>query len=75
MGGQSTYANNINFENSKSLGFKKFYLIKNYNNLNKQVKKFINIKYPAFLEVQITNSKIKKLPRPENLIKIKDFMN
>ena len=77
MGGQSTYANNINFEKlSKSLGFKKFYLIKNYKNLNKQVKKFINIKYPAFLEVQITNSKIKKLPRPENLIKIKkDFMN
>ena len=77
VGGQSTYANNINFEKlSKSLGFKKFYLIKNYKNLNKQVKKFINIKYPAFLEVQITNSKIKKLPRPENLIKIKkDFMN
>ncbi len=77
VGGQSTYANNINFEKlSKSLGFKKFYLIRNYKNLNKQVKKFINIKYPAFLEVQVTNSKIKKLPRPENLIKIKkDFMN
>ena len=27
------------------------------------------------MEVQVTNSKIKKLPRPENLIKIKnEFM-
>ena len=77
VGGQTTYANNVNFEKlAKSLGFKKFYLIKNYKNLDKQIKKFINDKYLSFLEARVTNSKIKKLPRPENLIKIKkNFMS
>ena len=39
VGGQSTYADNINFEKlSKSLGFKKFYTVKNYKNLEKNKK-------------------------------------
>ena len=73
VGGQNTNADNINFEKlSKSLGFKKFYLIKNKQNLLKITKNFIKINRPAFLEVKVTNSKIKKLPRPDNLIKIKN---
>lgn len=76
VGGQTTYSNNINFKMlSKSLGFKKFYSIKNKKNLDNLIYKFINVKSSSFLEVQIGNSKIKKLPRPKDLIKIKkEFM-
>tara|TARA_B110000027_G_C16097071_1_gene291294 strand:- start:676 stop:1776 length:1101 start_codon:yes stop_codon:yes gene_type:complete len=73
VGGQSTYANNINFEKlSKSLGFKTFYSIKNKDDLKKNIKKFLSGSNLSFLEVKVTNSKIKKLPRPTDLIKIKN---
>ena len=35
-----------------------------------QLKKFLEENYVS-LEVKVSNSKIKKLPRPENLLKIK----
>jgi phosphonopyruvate decarboxylase len=74
VGGQSTLASDINFEKlSKSLGFKKFYSIKNIVNLKKNIKKFLLNKSLSFLEVQVSNSKIKNLPRPNNLIKIKNL--
>jgi phosphonopyruvate decarboxylase len=73
VGGQTTHANSIDFEKlSKSLGFKKFYQIKNKKNIQKIIKKFLSKKTLNFLEVKINNSKIKKLPRPSNLIKIKN---
>ena len=73
VGGQSTYANNINFEKlSKSLGFKKFYSIRNNQNLKKNLKQFLSGNSLNFLEVRVSNSKIKKLPRPKDLIKIKN---
>ena len=73
VGGQSTYAKNINFEKlSKSLGFKKFYSIRNNQNLKKNLKKFLSGNSLNFLEVGVTNSKIKNLPRPKNLINIKN---
>ena len=77
VGGQSTYANDINFEKlSKSLGFKKFYCINNQKNLKQVIKKFLSENSLSFLEVNVTNSKIKKLPRPTDLIKIKNqFMS
>jgi phosphonopyruvate decarboxylase len=77
VGGQSTYANDVDFEKlSKSLGFKNFYSIDNKKNLKKIIKKFLTEKKLSFLEVKISNSKIKKLPRPTDLIKIKNqFMN
>ena len=72
VGSQSTHANNVNFEKlSKSLGFKKFYSIKNEINLKKNIKTFLSEKKLSFLEIKISNSKIKKLPRPTDLIKIK----
>ena len=76
VGGQHTFANDIYFEKfSKSLGFKKFYSIKNNQELNIKLKKFLSEKRLSFLEVKVANSKIKKLPRPKNLIKIKnEFM-
>ena len=77
VGGQSTYANDVDFEKlSKSLGFKNFYSIDNKKNLKKIIKKFLTEKKLSFLEVKVSNSKIKKLPRPTDLIKIKNqFMN
>ena len=73
VGGQSTYANQINFEKlSNSLGFKKYYSIKDNQNLKKTLKQFLSGNGLNFLEVKVTNSKIKNLPRPKNLIKIKN---
>ena len=73
VGGQNTHANYIDFKKlSKSLGFKKFYLIHNQHNLKKNIKKFISNNNLCFLEAKVSNSKIKKLPRPTNLIKIKN---
>ena len=73
VGGQSTYTNNINFEQfSKSLGFKNFYCIKDDKNLKRNIKKFLSGNSLNFLEVKVTNSKIKNLPRPTDLIKIKN---
>ena len=72
VGGQSTYANDINFEKlSNSLGFKKFYSIENDKNLKKNIQKFLKGSSLNFLEVKVSNSKIKNLPRPTDLIKIK----
>ena len=72
VGGQKTYANQINFKKlSIGLGFKKFHSIKNSNELEKNIKKFLSENNISFLEVKIANSRIKKLPRPVNLIKIK----
>ena len=73
VGGQTTHANSIDFKKlSKSLGFKKFYQIKNKKNIQKIIKSFLKKNSLNFLEVKINNSKIKKLPRPSNLIKIKN---
>ena len=72
VGGQNTYANKVDFKNlSKSLGFEKFYSIKSKKNLKKITKNFLFTNSLNFLEVKISNNKIKKLPRPTNLIKIK----
>ena len=73
VGGQSTYADKINIKKlSESFGFKKYYCIKSQKNLKKIIKKFLSAKNLSFLEVKVGNSKIKKLPRPINLIKIKN---
>ena len=73
VGGQSTYVKNIDLEKlSKSLGFKKFYSIRNNQNLKKNLKQFLSGNSLNFLEVKVTNSKIKNLPRPKNLINIKN---
>ena len=72
VGGQNTHANEVNFEKlSKSLGFKKFNSIKNDINLKNNIQKFLKESKLSFLEVKVSNSKIKNLPRPADLIKIK----
>ena len=73
VGGQKTNANYVNFKQfSKSMGFKKFYSITNKKNLKKNIINFLSSKHCSFLEVKIDNSKIKKLPRPKDLISIKN---
>ena len=73
VGGQSTYTKNIDLKNfSKSLGFRKFFVIKNKKNLKINLNNFINSRNLSFLEVRVSNNKIKKLPRPKDLIEIKN---
>ena len=73
VGGQSTYANDIDFKKfSKSLGFKRYYLINDVKELQKNIKKFLSTNNLSFLEARVQNNKIKKLPRPKDLIAIKD---
>ncbi len=73
VGGQDTYANDIDFEKlCKSVGFKKFYSIKNKKNLRKNIKSFLSGNNLNFLEVKVSNSKIKNLPRPKDLISVKN---
>ena len=73
VGGQNTYANEIDFEKlSKSLGFKKFYSISYKQELKKKIRNFLSANDLSFLEVKVANSSVKKLPRPTDLIKIKN---
>lgn len=73
VGGQSTFTKNIDLEKfSKSIGFRNYICIKNQKNLNKNIQKFLNKNSLSFLEVKVSNSKIKNLPRPKNLIEIKN---
>ena len=72
VGGQNTYSNDINFEKlSKSFGFRNFYSIKDHKGLKNNLQKFLNGNNLNFLEVKVSNSKVKNLPRPTDLIKIK----
>ncbi len=72
VGGQSTFTSDINFKKlSLGLGFNNYLCIDNQINLEKKLKGFLNGKYLNFLEVKISKSKIKNLPRPKDLKKIK----
>ena len=73
VGGQNTYTKNVNLQKlSNSLGFKNFICIRNQTDLKKKIQKYLSNDSLDFLEVKVSNSKIKKLPRPKNLIKIKN---
>ena len=72
VGGQKTYSIDINFKYlSKSLGFKNYYCIKGKKKIKEKIKNFLNGSGLNFLEVRISNSKVKNLPRPKNLVEIK----
>ena len=72
VGGQNTHVNDIDLEKlSKSLGFKKFFSINDDKNMKKKIQNFLKGNSLNFLEVKVSNSKIKKLPRPTDVIKIK----
>lgn len=71
VGGQKTLSNNINFKLiSKGLNFKKYFLIKNEKNLEKQIHKILTTKGPVFAEVMIKSQTISNLTRPSNFQKL-----
>ena len=65
------YFRSQKIQNVSSVDAKYFDIIKKKLNLKKNIKNFLSEKKLSFLEVKISNSKIKELPRPTNLIKIK----
>ena len=72
VGGQSTFMNNVNIKKlTNSLGFKNYYKITSKLDINKKLKSFLNSKKLSFLEVCVSNCKLKNLPRPINLKNIK----
>jgi phosphonopyruvate decarboxylase len=77
VGGQKTVGDKINFSLlSKSLGFKSYALIKNKNNYQKTITKFLKSSGPNFLEVKIQVKAMKNLSRPSNFKIIKNkFMS
>ncbi len=77
VGHQKTNIDRIDLLNlSKLLGYKKYFLIKENQDINKLLKKFLNCEGPSFLEVRIKNESIKDLTRPNNFKLIKKiFMN
>ena len=77
VGGQITNADKINFNNlSKSLGYKYFYKISKENEIESTLTKFLKNKDCSLLEVRINSDPKTKLPRPKDLIKIKNnFLN
>lgn len=73
VGGQTTYSSGTDFKKlSESLGFKKYYSIKYKRNIKKTLKDFLSQNKLSFLEAKISNNKIKNLPRPMDLKKIKN---
>jgi len=77
VGGQETFAENINFKLlSKSLGYNNYDLIENNKDIKKIIKKFMKKNGPSLLEVKIQSKSMQNLGRPENLIKLKNlFIN
>jgi len=72
VGGQTTNARRINFEQlSKSMGYKKYILIKNKKRLAAKINTFLKSKGPVFLQILIDQGSIQNLMRPKNLISIK----
>ena len=74
VGGQNTFSSEIDFKNlSKSIGFKRYFLISESKNLKKKINSFLKSKTLSFLEVKVANSKNDNLPRPKNLVEIKNL--
>ena len=73
VGGQKTIADQIDFSLlSKSLRFKCYFLIKNKENHQKIITKFLKSSGPSFLEVKIRIESMVNLSRPKNFQLIKN---
>ncbi len=77
VGGQTTYSENIQFKKLiDSFGYKSYKKIDEKNNLSKEIKKFLKLRGPSFLEVKTSIGTLANLTRPNNLIRVKnDFKN
>ncbi len=73
VGGQVTYAKNINFNKLvKSLGYKNYFRVNDEFNYVKAINKLIKSSGPSILEIKINPGTIKNLIRPKNFLKIKE---
>ena len=73
VGSQPTSISKINLKMfSKSIGYKNYFMIKNKNQIEKTLKKFLNCNGPSFLEVKIKTGSLLKLKRIKNLFPIKE---
>ena len=76
VGGQITNADKVDFRKlTKSLNYKKYFIVKNNKDLSIKLKKFIKSNGPSFLEIKIKNSSMSNLirPKPGSLKKIKNI--
>ena len=72
VGGAQIDTDKINFEKIvKEFGYKKYFKIKNTNDIKRSIGKFLSSAGPSFLEVIINTGTQKKLARPKNLLEIK----
>jgi phosphonopyruvate decarboxylase len=76
VGKHKTVSNKIDMNLfSKSIGFKKYLIIKKNNEIEKKIKSFLSYQGSCFLEVLIKTETIANLTRPKDLIGIKkNFM-
>lgn len=73
VGGQPTYSENVNIKNLVlSMGYKYYKKINKKNDIDKELRRFLNLPGSSFLEVKTSIGSFKNLTRPKNLIKIKD---
>ena len=74
VGGQTTGAKSIKFDQlSKSLGYKNYFRISRDGEIIPVLKGFLKSTNSSFLEVLIKLNLLHDLPRPKNLIKIKNY--
>jgi phosphonopyruvate decarboxylase len=72
VGGAQIDTDRINFEKIvKEFGYKKYFKIKNTNDVKRSISNFLSSVGPSFLEVIINTGTQKKLTRPKNLLEIK----
>ena len=73
VGGQVTGARKINFQKlTKSLGYKNYFRISKKKDIKNVLNKLLKSKESSFLEVLINSKVSKNLPRPQNLLDIKN---
>ena len=72
LAGSTGLVGSANHKRLKSLGYKKYVLIKNKKNLSIKLKNFFKANGPAFMEIMIGQGSVKNLMRPKNLLKIKN---
>ena len=77
VGGQTTNIDKLNIKNLVlSSGYKRYFKIKAKKQVSLKLEKFLKLKGPSFLEINISSGSLKNLKRPKNLQAVKKkFMN
>jgi len=73
VGDQKIETRRVHFKNIlKSFGYKNYFLAKNNQSFNRNLKYFLKTKGPSFFEVYIRSQSMNNLSRPQKLKKIKE---